>query len=906
MALETGTRIGVYEVTGKLGEGGMGEVYRARDTTLDRDVALKVLPETFTADPDRLARSQREAKVLASLNHPNIGGIYGLEAAGETQALVLELIEGPTLADRIAEGPVPVDEAVAIATQIAEALDAAHEQGIVHRDLKPANVKVRPDGAVKVLDFGLAKAVTADASGTSGTDAPTVSITGATQMGMVVGTAAYMAPEQARGKAVDKRADIWAFGVVLFEMVTGRRLFDGEDVTDTIAAVVREEPDWTRLPAGLPARVVQVMRGCLRKAPAQRVRDIGDVRLAMEGTFETTVSAPAAAVAAPQLPRWQQPVPLLTAFVLVTAVSVLLSWSIFRTDDSVALPERFGITPPADGGFSLSVGLTDLAISPQGDMVAYLNGSSAPGAPKSVMLRTLGDFTPVELAGGTPLYHPFFSPDGQWIGFIDLGANEMRRVSITGGSALPIADLSSALRGASWGDDGSIIFGEERLSTGLWRVSAVGGEPEELTTPDAAEGELNHAWPQILTGSNTVIFTIVMNPLEDSRVAALSLDTGEQTELIRGGFHGRYVPTGHLVYAVDNTLRAVGFDIDRLETIGAPIAMVDGVLTKGSGGADFDVSDTGSLVYFPGGAGSSGARTLVSVARDGDEDVLSAPPNAYDSPRFSPDGRYVAVEVQGENPDVMVYDVQRDTPTRLTFDAGRDAFPIWTPDGQRIVFSSDRDGVLNLYSKSSDGTGQAERLTTSDRVQMPQAWADDDETLIVQVNDPTTSADIGVIYFEGESREEEAINSGFAEVYADVSPDGNWIAYMSNESGAFEVYARPFPNVNDGRWQISRAGGQQPVWGPDGDELFFQTGSDMMVVAVETEPTLAPGNPERLFSGSYRGGAPGRARSWDLSPDGQQFLMIRNAAGSDGAAEEQRLVLVQHWFEELRERLPVP
>jgi WD40 repeat protein len=908
MALETGAKLGIYEVTGKLGEGGMGEVYRAHDTTLDREVALKVLSEAFVADPDRLARFEREAKVLASLNHPNIGAIHGLEQSGETTALVLELIDGPTLADRIEEGPIGVDEAVIIATQIADALDAAHEQGIVHRDLKPANVKVRSDGTVKVLDFGLAKTGGSDGGG-GGSDAATMSITGASQMGMVVGTAAYMAPEQARGKPVDKRADVWAFGVVLFEMVTGGRLFEGEDVTDTIAAVVREDPDWTRLPADLPARLVQVIRGCLQKTPSKRVRDIGDVRLAMDGAFETTImSAPTSSDERQKsLEFWQKPVPLFGTLAVIVFGVVVASRTFMTPEVIPNIPERFGIVAPPDGQFSLSQGLTDLAISPNGTMVAYVDGPSSGLTPKSLMLRALDDFTPVELSGDVPIYLPFFSPDNEWVGFVDLAAGELRRVSVTGGSALPITTISSFLNGASWSDDGQIFFGEQDPSKGIQRVSAVGGEPEVLTVPDPEFRETNHAWPQIIQGTDTVIFTALTAPVDDSRIIALSLETGEQKELIRGGFHGRYVDTGHLVYAVGNSLRAVAFDLEELEVLGAPISMVDGVLTKGSGAANFDISQTGSLVYFPGSAGASGnMRRLVMVGREGVVGEVSAPPAGYDSPRFSPDGRFIAVEVQAENTDVIVFDVERATPTRLTFEEGRDGHPLWTPDGERIVFSSERDGLLNLYSKSADGTGQVERLASSDVEQIAQSWSADGQSLILQRAAPGTTPDISLFNVGGDGTEEVAVGTPFAEIYADVSPDGRWLAYASNESGGFEVYARPFPNVNDGRWQISRAGGIEPVWGPDSDELFYRNGTDMMVVEMETEPTLAPGNPRVVFTGSYRPSAVGRGRAWDLSPDGEQFLMIAAAGQATGTTEDLRLILVQDWFEELRERLPLP
>ena len=452
MALETGTRIGVYEVTGKLGEGGMGEVYRAHDTTLDRDVALKVLSEAFTADPDRLARFQREAKVLASLNHPNIGGIYGLEAAGESQALVLELIEGPTLADRIAEGAIPVDDALTIARQIADALEVAHDQGIVHRDLKPANVKVRSDGTVKVLDFGLAKAVTSEASGTGGTDAPTISLTGATQMGMVVGTAAYMSPEQAKGKAVDKRTDVWAFGAVLYEMLTGRKAFPGDDVSDTLASVLAREPELASLPSAVPSAVSRLLTRCFEKNPKKRLRDVTEGFVQLDDAMARPEVTTGPGRPAHGLQAWQLPIPALVAVLGVAVLSALAVWILMRPEITTASAVRFSIAVPETEQLSIALSSTDVAISPDGRSVAYLtgNGTNITG-PKELYLRTLGDFTPIALAGNEPLYSPFFSPDNEWVGFYSLSNNELRRVSVTGGSAIPIADMPGSMQGASWG-----------------------------------------------------------------------------------------------------------------------------------------------------------------------------------------------------------------------------------------------------------------------------------------------------------------------------------------------------------------------------------------------------------------------------------------------------------------------
>ena len=477
MALTAGTRLGVYEVVGLIGQGGMGEVYQARDTTLDRDVALKVLPEAFTADPDRLARFEREAKVLASLNHPNIGSIYGLEEDEGVRALVLELVEGPTLADRIKQGPIPIDEALPIAKQIAEALEAAHERGVIHRDLKPANIKVRDDGTVKVLDFGLAKAFQPDASDPNMSMSPTISLTAAaTQMGMVIGTTAYMAPEQAKGKPIDKRADVWAFGAVLYEMLTGARPFAGDDVSETLARVIDREPDWAALPDTVPPALSNVLRRCLQKAPKKRIRDIGDVRLAMEGAFETAGIAPAEQGAAPTLPLWQRPVGIAVTVLVALAVGGFAVWGLMRSDAPAARPVRFTIPVPQPERLSVGYASSDVAISPDGQRVAYLTGDGTILAPKQLLLRSLSDFTPTMLAGGAPLHSPFFSPDGEWVGFYDVADLELRRVSVQGGSALPIADLDSVMTGASWGEDDTIIYATQR--GGLWRVPASGGVPE--------------------------------------------------------------------------------------------------------------------------------------------------------------------------------------------------------------------------------------------------------------------------------------------------------------------------------------------------------------------------------------------------------------------------------------------
>ena len=891
MSLNVGSRLGHYDVTALIGEGGMGQVYQATDTKLKRQVALKILPEAFSADPERLARFQREAEVLASLNHPNIAAIHGLEEAEGIRALVLELVEGPTLADRIKRGPIPLDEALPIAKQIAEALEAAHEKGIIHRDLKPANIKVREDGTVKVLDFGLAKALDPSPTGDP-SESPTLTAM-ATQMGVIMGTAAYMSPEQARGKTVDKRADIWAFGVVTVEMLTGRKVFEGEDVSTTLSCVLQKEPDWSLLPSTVPPVFRVYLRRCLEKNVKERVHDVADVRLAMSGAFDEAAAATSTAHRAGSgRVGWQRAFPLaLGTLVIGSLASGLVVWRMMQPD--MPPVTRFRVSP--DQGVLLhALGRSpDLAVSPDGTRIVYLSDTVRYGA-QSLRLRPLDQLTSTLLVSGGEITNPFFSPDGQSVGFADSG--ELKRASVQGGSASTICGIRGVLLGATWGSNGTIVFGSGDTTSGLFQVSAVGGAPEQLTIPDMGQ---DHLWPDLLPGDRAVLFAIVAEPIGDSQIAVLSLDSGEQKVLIQGGLYPRYSPTGHLLYGTgEGDLWAVAFDADRLEVVGDAAPVQEGVLTKTDAGAmNVSLSENGTLIYTPGG--TSLGRTLVWVDLEGNEEALPLPPAEYESPRVSPDGRYVAVEVRGVNTDVIIYDLERDISTRLTFETSVDGFPVWSRDGQRVAFASDRDGTLDVYAKAADGTGQVERLTTSESFQAPEVWLADGQLLIATL---TGRADSDMGLLDRENRVTDLVKTPFDEGYSALSPDGRWLAYLSNESGEYQIYVRPFPNVDDGKWQISRDGGVGgPVWGPDGRELFFRGNlTTMRRVRVETEPTFVPGRPEVLFPNPYRGGGMGRARPIDLSPDGTRFLMIRETPPN------LHFVVVQNWHQELLERVPIP
>ena len=894
----------------------MGEVYRARDTKLNRDVALKILPDAFASDPDRLARFTREAQTLASLNHSNIAAIYGIEESGDLRALVMELVEGEDLSAHIGRGPIPLTEALSIAKQITDALEAAHEQGIIHRDLKPANIKLRPDGTVKVLDFGLAKAMEpASATRANAMTSPTITTPAVTLQGVILGTAAYMSPEQAAGKPVDKRSDLWAFGVVVLEMLTGQAVFTGETVSHVLASVLKSDPDWTALPADTPAPIRRLLRRCLEKDRRRRLDSAADARLEIEEALTPPTDGAEVTNPKPRIPNpapgWRQTLPVAVTAAALAAAAVLMLWVPWR---AAAPPRvtRMTITPSGPAALTINDTDRDLALSPDGTHVVYIGNNGT-----QLFVRALDALEPVAIASNTLAVHgPFVSPDGQWVGFVG-NTTTLTKVAITAGPPITLARLDGAPRGATWAPDDTIIFATNNPTTGLQRVSAAGGTPEVLTRPDHAKGEAGHLWPEILPGGRAVLFTITTptGGLETAQVAARDLRSGTQKVLQRGGSHGHYVASGpgspkrdeggYLVYVAAGTLRAIAFDPNRLETHGTAVQVLPRLITTRFGAGDFAVAADGTLVYVDApGSLAANARMLVWVDRTGKEAPIEAPLRAYMHPRLSPDGTRVALAISDQENDIWILDLGRGSLTRLTIDPGLDWFPVWTPDGRRIIFSSNRAGAFNLWWQAADGTGTAERLTTSSHVQFPTGITPDG-TAVVFFEATTMAPDLLQLALDGTRQVTPLLQTKFDKRNGVVSPDGRWLAYESNSSGPTEIYVRPFPNVGGGQWQVSTAGGKMPLWARSGKELFY-FGADGALLRVPVEASGATwnaGTPMKLLERGYYAPSGYSGRTYDVSPDGQRFLMIK-APGTDASAAPPALIVVQHWDEELKRLVP--
>jgi serine/threonine protein kinase/Tol biopolymer transport system component len=875
--LEPGFSLGPYRIERLIGAGGMGEVYRARDTTLGRDVAMKILPHLFTSDPERLARFEREARMLAALNHPHIGAIYGVEDADGVRGLVLELVEGTTLADRLTAGPLPITETLTIARQIADALDAAHEKGIIHRDLKPANVKVTPDGKVKVLDFGLAKAFAGDGMSDDLTNSPTLS-RAATAQGVILGTAAYMSPEQACGRAVDKRSDIWAFGCVLYELLTGQQAFHGETVTEILAAVLTGEPDWPALPVATPTKVRDLLRRCLQKDKSMRLRDAGDARIEIQEALAVPSSGPTATGPVTR-GSWQALV--LGLAVLVGAlVAALALWNLRPA--ATRPVTRFTITLPSDQQLAGLNNGSAVALSPDGSRLAYV---ASQGGTQQIYLRAMDSLETGPLPGTEGGVAPFFSPDGKALGFFADG--KLKKVSVNGGAALTIGEVTGLPKGASWSSQGIIAFAPSPNST-LQQVSETGGTPQPLTRLEP--GELGHAWPEFLPGGKAVLFVA-------GQVAGQLIPTGDRRNLIPKGAQPRYARSGHLVYAQGGNLVAVPFDPQRLTVTGAPVSVVEDV-EQGStpGAAQYSISATGSLVYVRRSA--QARRSLVWVDRQGAEHALPAPPRAYQFPRLSPDEQRVGVTIEGPEWNIWVNDIARNTLTKLTFQGSFNDVGVWTPDGKRIAFLSNKEGPMGLFWLWADGGGGLEQLTGSKYVQVPSSWSPDGQRLAFYEINPTTGNDIWVLQI-GDHTAQPFLRTRSNETAAQFSPDGRWLAYLSDETGRYETYVQPYPGPG-GKWQLSFDGGTEPVWNRNGRELFYRSGNAVMAVEITTQPGFAAGNPRRLFEGPY---LPALAAlpNYDVSADGQRFLMVKR---SEPAQAQTQINVVLNWTEELQQKAP--
>ena len=909
MPILPGRRLGPYEILSTIGAGGMGEVYQAHDTKLGRDVAIKVLPANFVNDSERLSRFQREARMLAALNHANIATIYGLEQCDGVTCLVMELVSGETLAERVKAGALGIEEALKIAVQIAEALEAAHEKSIIHRDLKPANVKLTPEGKVKVLDFGLAKAFAGDAANDDPSNSPTLSAA-ATMQGVILGTAAYMSPEQARGKSVDKRTDIWAFGCVLYELLTGKQAFQGESTTEILATVLKEEPDWKTLPVSMPTKIRDLLRRCLQKDKSRRARDAGDVRMEIEEALAAPATAELTAVAEGATSLGRRTLVLsLATLLLGSAITGMSIWNLKPPPAPPPRPEsRFTITLPPGQQLAVPESGPAVALSPDGTHLAYV---AREGLTDQVYLRAMDSLEARPIpgtqaaTGGTTQIDPFFSPDSQWLGFFAGG--KLKKVSVSGGAALTICDAVSS-DGVSWGSQGMIAFAPGLIPF-LQQVSDAGGAPQPLTR--LQQGEVYHGWPDFLPGGKAVFFIVTPsggNYRTNGHIAIQSLGAAEHRSLIDGGVYPHYAPSGHLVYVQGETLMAVPFDPQRLAVTGAAVPMIEGVLQSiGNGDAQYSFSATGSLVYVP-GAIQSVQLKLVWVNRNGSEQPVAAPAHAYLNPRISPDGRRVAVGIAEQERQVWLYDLSRETMTRFTFQGDNNVTPFWTPDGRRIVFISNKEGPRNLFWQLADGSGGLERLTTSQFIQIPGSWSPDGQLLAFSEVNGATGYDIWVLRVgdpsaaSGQVRKAQVfLQTKFNEAAPQFSPDGHWLAYVSDESGRKEIYVQPYPGPG-GKWQISTEGGVEPLWNRNGRELFYRSGKKMMAVEITTKPSFSAGRPKMLFEGQYQSLPTISTPNYDVSPDGQRFLMLKPSEQAQAAPTQINVVL--NWFEELKRRVP--
>ncbi len=844
-------------------------MYRAEDTTLKREVAIKVLPERFTQDDERLARFQREAQVLASLNHPNIAAIHSFEQSDGVHFLAMELVEGETLAQRVAKGPLPVEEALEVCRQIAEGLEAAHESGVIHRDLKPANVSITPEGKVKILDFGLAKALEGEIPAADISHSPTR--TGEmTSAGVILGTAAYMSPEQARGKPVDKRTDIWAFGCVLYEALTGRQEFGGETISDCIAKVLQKEPDWAALPDDTPWRIQDLLRRCLQKDSHERLQHIGDARIEISVALSEPFGTTPVRVEA-RLPRssWQRVLPWAVAAVFAV-FAVVAYW---EPPSEPPNPKRFSINLPSP--FATSPLIYRMRLSPDGNHLVYLGKRS--GHQQEIYHRPLGQFEASPIEGTEGATSLFFSPDGKWVGFA-ANRTTLKKVPLGGGPAVTICTVESTVCGASWGEDGKILFATH--GPGIQRVSEVGGTPERIH--DKEEDERFLCWPELLPGGDAVLLGIYPKD-RPQEFGVLSLESGERKTLGTGQYP-RYAPTGHLLYRdIDQGHRAVPFDSTKLELAGDPVP----ILPEVGRSVDFTFSSNGTLVRIPAGPTDG----LFWVNRQGESELVPEVKGLAPMPRFSPDGKHLSINVEESGEArLWIYEIDRALSTPFTFE-GNSGRALWSPDGKQLAFSSDRTGKPGIYSKPFDGSGEAEQLTRSENYQSPSSWSPDGKVLAFTEFHTESDLDIWMLPLGGAPK--PFLKTQFREYEASFSPDGRWIAFTSDRSGEHEVYVTSYPERGK-LILISNGGGRRPVWAPSGKELFYRSLRGLLVVPLQTKPTLQPQTAQLLFRVGI-----GDSGFYDISPDGTHFVMFRIFM-----EEPTHFSVVLNWFEELEQKVP--
>jgi len=889
MPLSAGDRLGPYEILASIGAGGMGEVYRAKDTKLKREVALKVLPDSFAADPERMTRFQREAEVLASLNHPNIAQIYGVQE----HALVMELVAGETL-----KGPLPLKTVLHYAKQIAEGLEAAHDKGITHRDLKPANIMVTRDGLVKILDFGLAKCAEEPTGANAANNSPTLTMS-PTRAGMILGTAAYMAPEQVRGQAVDRLADIWAFGCVLYELISGNQAFPGESVPDILSAVLKTEPDLSVIPA--PVR--KLVTRCLTKDRNQRLQAIGEARIAIGELLIGTPQQVEPVLAA--APKGHNLALMAVAAGLAAVMAIIAGagwWRATRPIERTLEPLiRLNVDLGPDAVDDQSA---TTEISPDGSRLVF--PAKGMDGKQVLATRLLSETKPALLSGTENGRDPFFSPDGKWIGFF--ADAKMKKVSVQGGA--PVVLCAVDARGASWTEDGFIFVGSNFGA--LLRVPAEGGTLQHITK---LEGAITQRWPQALPGGEAVLFTASNSALgfEDASITAVSLKTGEMKILVRGGYYARYLSTGDatgdLVYVHDGVLFAVPFDPARLELRGTAVPLLEDVAgDPDSGSGQFSFSRAGSLIYRTGKVAAP-SWPVLWLDHSGKTQTLIAAPSFYMTPRFSPDGRRLAVgQRSGNDRRSLVYDGQRGTLSPLGSDAQLTAYPTWTPDGKHIVFRFSTASGSSLGWIRADGVGDIQHLLDSRNLATPYSFFPDGRRLVYYETDPQSGFDVWTLALDisdpdrpKPGKPEPFLRTASNERHPAASPDGRWIAYASDESGQFEVYVRPFPGPG-GKWQISNAGGTRPVWSRVNRELFFEN-LDNRIMATDYEgkdESFVAGKP-RLWSNQQLNDL-NLILNYDLAPDGKRFAIIPQLNAAAETKGNVRMAFLLNFFDELRRR----